>query len=475
MKGLSINPDQDIRQIRKEFNSLETRANQKVDSWNVIFLCVHPVWTLAVVTYVAATSHDIWLAFFAVICSIYIPGIVVSTLLSGILDWAFGKRIERYVYEQRTTRRWYERYLYLRDYLAAFDEEERLRVEEERRDQAEAKRVRLLPVRDAIQQIRSQLTIGSESLNTLEATYRRKQKWYPEYRSDEEAIAAALERLGSLKDQTNIVQAKFGDVAEEVSGELLGLSISISTLGKRCESLLEKMKLMRDWTPPSRTSRTTIQSGPTRENRDANLQGTHTPINSDTIEPRPGVVQASPRIIVPLAEVVVPPPPPKRRVLNRELKKIPFEDYVGRAAAQMATGDLGEIVALHYEIRRVEAEMGFPATGVVRRVSAETDTLGYDIESFSQGEKVFVEVKSTTGSFWSDFFLSSNEREVMERLGERYWLYRIFELSKIDASAKLSIFRGKTEIEASFELEPVSFRLKGKQLAESYQQFESLG
>ncbi len=135
--------------------------------------------------------------------------------------------------------------------------------------------------------------------------------------------------------------------------------------------------------------------------------------------------------------VVLPPEPPKRRVLKRELKKIPFEDYVGVAKAKMSIGELGEVVALHYEIRRVESETGFSSVGKVMRVSEQTDSAGYDIESFSQGDKVFIEVKSTSGGFWTDFFLTANEERVMKNLGEKYWLYRIFELSKDDGSAKL--------------------------------------
>ncbi len=103
----------------------------------------------------------------------------------------------------------------------------------------------------------------------------------------------------------------------------------------------------------------------------------------------------------------------------------------------MSIGELGEVVALHYEIRRVESETGFSSVGKVMRVSEQTDSAGYDIESFSQGDKVFIEVKSTSGGFWTDFFLTANEERVMKNLGEKYWLYRIFELSKDDGSAKL--------------------------------------
>ncbi len=128
-------------------------------------------------------------------------------------------------------------------------------------------------------------------------------------------------------------------------------------------------------------------------------------------------------------------------MLNKKLKKIPFEDYVGAALAKMEIGQLGEVLVMHYEIRRVQEEGARYGAQLVQRVSEESDSYGYDIESFSQGKKVYIEVKSTSGPFETDFFLSANEQKVMNDFEEKYWLYRVFELSKENNTAKLSIFR----------------------------------
>ncbi len=85
---------------------------------------------------------------------------------------------------------------------------------------------------------------------------------------------------------------------------------------------------------------------------------------------------------------------------------------------------------------------------------------GYDIESMFEGERVFIEVKTTRHAFWTDFFLTSNERAKMKELGERYWLYRVSELSRENNEAKLSIFRGQSAIEEYFVLEPSAYRFR---------------
>lgn len=435
MKKLSVNPNGDINEIRKEYQSLKLRAGKTIDSFDLLFWIVHPVLTLAVTVFFAFRTLDLRQTLIAAVVYGYIPGVIASAVVTGLLDLAIGKRCRDYLESRRLTSSWYQKYQYLRSYIADYDEAEKLSLEEERR-------VRLQPVRDEVKRICNQVEEVNNHIRSSENTIWRKRKWYPEYREYEGNIETCISKLEDLREKGQLAKAKFGLLAEEMSYEFNSLFGQISNSRLRCHSVLGKMQGMKDWTPPVRTR--------TRAERDS----TTTEVRRPRVSSRQTTIQQP--------VVVTPPQPPKRRVLTRQLKKIPLEDYLGAAMAKMTIGELGEVVALHYEIRRVEAETGVSFHGTVSRVSEHTDSVGYDIESFSQGEKVFIEVKSTSGSFWTDFYLSANERQVMNKLDEKYWLYRIFDLSKEDGSAKLSIFRGKAEIDASFELEAANYKFSPK-------------
>lgn len=452
MKGLSINPDADINEIRKEYRSLKPRAEKRIDSFESLWLIVHTILTIAVTTFVGFRTLDIWSTLLAAVAYGYIPGFIASAIVAGLLHLVVGNRFARYLENRRLTSTWYQRYQYLSAYIPEYEEAEKLRL-------AEEKRIRLQPVRDEVQRIRDKVKKIEEVIKTAENIIWRKRKWYSEYREYEDAIEECVPMLDDLEGQGQMARARFSQLAEEASYEFYALFRHITALKQRCHSVLSKMQGMKDWIPPVQTRTSS------RTNGNASIPNSHStrtrPISQSP--PAPSPVTSNPigsEVRQPV--VVTPPQPPKRRVLNRELKKIPFEDYVGAAKAKMTIGELGEIVVLHYEIRRVEAEIGASSFGKVTRVSEHTDSLGYDIESFSENDKVFIEVKSTSGGFWTDFFLSANERRVMNNLGEKYWLYRIFALSKEDGSAKLSIFRGKAEIDASFELEAANYKMNPK-------------
>lgn len=466
MGRLSINQDVTISEIRTEYRSLKWRAEKKIDSFESLLWIVHSILSVGVIVLVALRTHDLGQTFLAAVIYGYIPGLFASMIVTGLLHLAIGKRFGHYLENRRLESSWYQRYQYLKDYIPAYDEAEKLRL-------AEEKRVRLQPVRNAVQQIRDNVEKANEVIRTAENILWRKRKWYREYREYEKGIEGCIPGLEELEREGQLARAKFGPLAEEASYEFYNLFRKISDSEQRCRSLLLKIQGMKDWTPPVRTyapRNAVSESGNSVPRPSRNPSIGNTPQS-----PTPSIIPNTSHISeIKEPVVVLPPEPPKRRVLNRELKKIPFEDYVGAAKAKMSIGELGEVVALHYEIRRVESETGFSSVGKVTRVSEQTDSAGYDIESFSQGDKVFIEVKSTSGGFWTDFFLTANEERVMKNLGEKYWLYRIFELSKDDSSAKLSIFRGTAEIDASFELEAANYKFNPKSNVNGTLPFERL-
>ncbi len=449
MNDLSIKPLREIGAIRKEYKKLKARAEHKYDVEDY-FGWIHGSFTAVVTIATAIQTGDLGTTVIAFFLYGYIPGLIVSTIISGLLYFPILRPLFRLVEKRRPSRPWYTRYLQLQEFIVEHD-----------RQEAEAKRLRLIPVRKEIANITQDLQLIAEILESLQDFYQRKRKWYSHYGEDHEKILNSVDKLIGLEEKGSLIRARFGAISEEVSYDFLQLFRLISTLQNRCNSLLSKMQSLQDWSPPIRTT-TPRRASQTPERQEQSRDRVSESSVVTGPQPNQVVDQQTVRAPVVVPKVVIPPRPPKRRVLNRELAAVPLEEYVGAAKARMEIGDLGEVVALHYELRRVEEETQSTANGKVTRVSKEIGNLGYDIESISQGNNVFIEVKSTTGGFWTDFFLSSNEFEVMRRLGDEYWLYRIFELSRNDGSAKLSIFRGRKEIESYFEFEPTNYKFIGR-------------
>lgn len=374
---------------------------------------------------------------------------IVSAIVAGLLYLPVVRPLMRHLEREKPNTKWYARYLELDKFILEYDKE-----------QAEQKRLRLLPVRSEIDKLRQEVSLVSNVVEPLWDYFRLKRRWYSSYASDQDKVLESVARLSEIEEAANLIRARFIAVAEEASYEFHSLFHSISAAQRRCQNVLNKLNTLVGWSPPTRRP-TAPAANANRNIRETTVRAAG---NREVATPTPVTEIQSPtdRPEIPVPRVVIPPPPPKRRVLNRQLSPVPLNDYAGADRARMDIGDLGEIIALHYELRRVEAETQQPAKGKVIRVSQDVGNLGYDIQSISQGQKVFIEVKSTNGDFWRDFFLSANELAVMRRLGEYYWLYRIHELSRDDGSAKISIFRGCKEIETSFEFEPTNYKFVGR-------------
>lgn len=100
------------------------------------------------------------------------------------------------------------------------------------------------------------------------------------------------------------------------------------------------------------------------------------------------------------------------------------EDFAALLERRSETGQAGEMLVILDELERLRA-CGCPKPeDFVHRI-AETDVgRGYDVASTWPGEERCIEVKTTTCP-GSDFFLTANERAVLERLGPKAWLYRV--------------------------------------------------
>ncbi len=118
-------------------------------------------------------------------------------------------------------------------------------------------------------------------------------------------------------------------------------------------------------------------------------------------------------------------PPEKSTENDKLLAKMPDEDREATNRRKTEIGNKGEELILAYERDRLN-NMGRPdLADKVKRVSLESDSFGYDIESYEDSKyttKRYIEVKATTGA--SDgFFLSANEWEKAQKYKEQYYIY----------------------------------------------------
>ena len=136
-------------------------------------------------------------------------------------------------------------------------------------------------------------------------------------------------------------------------------------------------------------------------------------------------------------------------------------DYESKQRRQMKIGLLAEKAVLDYERRRLKlANRNDLAQKIIHESIEHGDGVGYDILSFNEnGEKLFIEVKATTGSIKEAFFLSRNEMLFSEKNAENYALYRVYNVSAQEKTWSLYVLYG--DIRDSVELVPTTFIAQG--------------
>jgi hypothetical protein len=119
----------------------------------------------------------------------------------------------------------------------------------------------------------------------------------------------------------------------------------------------------------------------------------------------------------------------KFAIVKSNQRKLTLDDLEEKLARQREIGALGEKVAYIYETFRLS---NLHCENPEKHISEEYKNnvgAGYDLSSNFNGEKRFIEVKSSVVSNDS-FFLSENERVKLSELGEEAYIY----LVKIDES-----------------------------------------
>lgn len=154
-------------------------------------------------------------------------------------------------------------------------------------------------------------------------------------------------------------------------------------------------------------------------------------------------------------------------------------DYVKRASENAKTGLLGENLILTFEIDRLN-KLGLEKfASKVKQVSLINDVLGYDIKSYDIDKEgnvheIFIEVKTSCTSKDVDFYVSRNEVEQSKRLGDKYWLYRVYDCNFMNKKPKF--YRVNGPIEQNFEITPDTYKAtikKDAKIVSSIEQYNN--
>ena len=159
--------------------------------------------------------------------------------------------------------------------------------------------------------------------------------------------------------------------------------------------------------------------------------------------------------IVILRLVDIPKNNKKNKYSDIQKKTIKKIDYVQKAKSNARNGLLGEELVIAYEQNRLRNIGREDLAENIKWISKEDDTIGYDIISFdvdnnNNVQEKYIEVKTTESSSDKNvFYISANEVSVAEKLKEKYFIYRIFNIKKNPSVFVLNYSDFKDKIELS--------------------------
>lgn len=117
-------------------------------------------------------------------------------------------------------------------------------------------------------------------------------------------------------------------------------------------------------------------------------------------------------------------------------KKQGKRDYIKTAINDFEIGEAGEKIVYNHEKQKlIDAYNEGKITDLNNKlewVSRFDDSLGYDIRSYDveNQQEMYIEVKTTTGSATTSFYMSDNEILQSKKLGEQYYLYRLYKMDR---------------------------------------------
>ena len=120
-------------------------------------------------------------------------------------------------------------------------------------------------------------------------------------------------------------------------------------------------------------------------------------------------------------------------------------DFVERQKLVTKIGEIGEIYILNIENAYLENH-GIDKKAI--RISEKSDSYGFDILSYRKNRNkvypIYIEVKTTTGSYDKKFYLSNYEKMISKKYGDKYYLYRVYNASD-KGKIKYKLYKGDIE------------------------------
>lgn len=143
-------------------------------------------------------------------------------------------------------------------------------------------------------------------------------------------------------------------------------------------------------------------------------------------------------------------------------KKNKKPNYAERDARNRELGLQGELLVLKHEKKfLLDAGRADLADLVIHTSVEEGDGAGFDILSYDlQGNKKFIEVKTTKCGSDADFFLTAHELAFAVRQEKNYFIYRLYNYDEQAHSADFYIVSGNPT--STWHLIPLLYRVKAK-------------
>ena len=132
----------------------------------------------------------------------------------------------------------------------------------------------------------------------------------------------------------------------------------------------------------------------------------------------------------------------------------PLPNFLELESRNRSIGDLGELLVLHQEERRLRDAGRSALAARIEHVAASHAGHGYDIASFeANGEPRLIEVKTTQFSAHTPIFISRNEVRVSEDCGSSYMLARVY-----DVRGKPRFFATRGALGIGWDLDPLQYQ-----------------
>jgi hypothetical protein len=169
--------------------------------------------------------------------------------------------------------------------------------------------------------------------------------------------------------------------------------------------------------------------------------------------------KSSPQTLTSQLEETSPPSSRlQQKIVKEQFKAYKGVNYSADDNKNQELGLAGELLVLRREQEYLKVHGRSDLALEVRHVSQlDGDGLGYDILSYNlDGSEKYIEVKTTTGSAETPFYITGNEVQFSERFSSNYYLYRVYQFDSSTNTGKFYIQAGT--INSSFNLLPIQYR-----------------